>query len=281
MIKLVILDVDGVVLGSMPDINFPFPTAKVVSALLDLQSRGVAISLCTSKPVFAVQRILEKLPLTNRHVADGGAVVFDPQNNEIIKSETLTTQIVKDIMKATAEGASAWDVYTLKSKFVEEGKYNKEKIEDVRIMPFVAVENLLAEVEKSQVTKLELLYAPENENYYKEQLSKFEDQVALQWTAAPALLPNKIVVVTKLGVNKKSTVQELMDYYKVSPEEVLGVGDTLMDWNFMQVCGNYATLSNANEEMQDLVKSKAGFIGGHVNEDGLVDIIKNYFKSVL
>lgn len=63
---------------------------------------------------------------------------------------------------------------------------------------------------------------------------------------------------------------------------MLGVGDLIMDWEFIKLCKYAAAVGNATDELKDLVKTREGgnfFIGPSVDENGLLEIFK-YFKLI-
>ncbi len=275
-IKHLVLDIDGVILGSKLEHNFPFPTKKVADRINEISNSGVKISLCTGKPSFAVRILMNHFPLNNFHISDGGAVVFNPIVDSFLFKKTLDSQIVKSILGIPLEFPESWQLYTLQSKYIERAKFNPKTIEDKRIMPWVEVDNLPQIVEEAEITKLELVYPPESEDLLKRALAKFEDKITVQWTHVASLLPNKILIITAKDIDKRSSVQEMLKHVNSSLDNVLAVGDTLMDWKFMEGSGYLATMGNASDEMKELVRSKGGFIGGHTENDGLLDIFDHF-----
>ena len=280
MIKLIILDIDGVILGGLRGINFPYPSQKVTTYLMDLQNQGVKISLCTGKPSFSVQSIIEKVNLDNMHISDGGAVIFDPLSKNVYKAMTVPQKTITKIFKETSTHFALWELYTFKTKHVQAGVYPKEIHEDPVMMPCIEEPDLLKVVEQNELNKVELKCLPADESYFDQVISKYADQLTVQWTYSPMVPLYKIGIITAKGVDKRSSVQDLIKYYQILPQDVLAVGDTLMDWNFMEGCGYLATLANAKSEMQDLVQKKGGFIGGHVDNDGIIDILEHFKEYI-
>lgn len=275
-IKQLILDVDGVILGSNTEVNFPYPSKRVVEKIQQVTKRGVKISLCTGKPSFAVKILMEHIPLDTFHVSDGGAVIFNPFTHEYLEKNIIDPAVVNSILNIPIKMLESWQVYTLDSKYIDESKFNPKTVEDARIMPWIGTADLVRETEDKEVTKLELLYPPEVEENLHRELDKFTDSIDVQWTHTPLLLPNMITIITCKNINKKASVKHLLGHIKVGRDEVLAVGDTMSDWKFMEGSGRVATLANASAEMQSLVLENGGFVGRHVNEDGLLDILEYY-----
>jgi hypothetical protein len=283
MIKLIILDVDGVLLGTKKGLNSPYPSIKVMKYLREIQDSGVPISLCTGKASFATKLLIEKMQLNNHHITDGGAVVFDPIDKEVLKNITLPGDAIQDLLKQTKDIRTNWELYTLNKWFVpvnSEIKYAVQHQEHSNIIPFEEVDDLMPIAETNSFTKAMILYLPETEEYYRTLMNKYEGIMNMQWTEAPSILPNKLLIITAKGVNKKGSVNEMLIHYNIKPEEVLAVGDTMMDWKFMDGCGYFGVMGNADKEMKDLVTGLGGFIGGNVDEDGVIDIIEHFKPEI-
>src|SRR3989344_5643561 len=109
MIKGIIIDIDGVIIGQKIGFNSPTPNPDVIRALREIRSKGIFISLCTAKPHFAVDDIIKLAKLDNLHISDGGSVIIDPINSVVVKKYVIEKQIAKDIIKTYLEN----DVYTV------------------------------------------------------------------------------------------------------------------------------------------------------------------------
>src|SRR3989338_9450622 len=75
-IKGIILDIDGVIIGQKIGFNSPSPHPDVIRALREIRLKGIFISLCTAKPHFAVDDIINLAKLDNLHISDGGSVII-------------------------------------------------------------------------------------------------------------------------------------------------------------------------------------------------------------
>lgn len=280
MIKLIVLDVDGVVKGFKEGINSPYPSEKVAGYLKKLHNKGIPICLCTGKASFAMRKIVAKLGLNNQHITDGGAVVFDPLDDKLLKSATLPQASVKSLLEQAHGKKTLWELYTLNKKFIEHG-HPGEIRENQEFMPCEEVEDLRLIGKGEPITKIEIKYMPGDEEYLRAIFEPYQDLFDVQWTYVPVLLPMKIVILTAKGVSKHAAVADLVTYYGVRFCEVLAVGDTMMDWGFMDGCGYVATMGNANGEMKELILDHGGFIGAHVDNDGLIDILEHYRKDII
>ena len=70
MVKGIILDVDGVIVGEKIGFNSPWPHPEVIKKLKDIKSKGVFISLSTAKAHFAIDKIINDAGLDNLHITE-------------------------------------------------------------------------------------------------------------------------------------------------------------------------------------------------------------------
>lgn len=96
-------------------------------------------------------------------------------------------------------------------------------------------------------------------------------------------MPSQNTVITVKGVSKKAASEDVLDYLNVSPGDVLGIGDTISDWNFMSLCKYAGVVGDASEELKELAKTKGEgnyFFGLSVDQDGFLQILNHYALTV-
>lgn len=283
MIKAIIMDVDGVIVGKNKGINYPLPNNVIIAKLKELHGKGIPIVLCTAKFGHAIYEIIRQATLTNPHITDGGAVVIDLLSDKIINAHTFEKGLVKQIISDLLESDIYTECYSVNEYFIQENQKNKFtelRSELLQKTPKIVI-SLVKEAEKIDVIKV--IAFQESDDVKKKIegiLEKFDDKINFIWSTHPALFPNKPTVITVKGISKKSASLEVLQSLRISPDETLGIGDSLADWDFMELCKYAATVGNESQDLKDLVKTKGEgkyFIGKSVNENGFLDII-NYFK---
>ena len=280
-IKAIILDIDGVIVGNLEGINFPHPSEKIRKVLRDIHDKGIPVSFITAKPVFAAKENIKLVGIDNPHIANNGSTIFNPIQDKIIYQIVFPANDVLKIVQALPKNIyinlfSNYDYYLqkeLKSNFTDQ--YAK----------IVEREPVLADIESIAktipVSKINIYARNDKEKGEVEKvLSKFSGYL-VKWSTHPFIAPIKILNLTAKGGSKRAGVEYLLDFLKVSQEEVLGAGDTIGDWDFMEICGFKAAMGNATKELKDKIDTSDSkqIIGGHVNEDGILDIFK-YFKLI-
>lgn len=283
MIKGIFLDIDGVIVGTKAGINFPYPSQKVIAGLKNYQDRGIPISLITAKTNFSSTRqTIINADLNNYHITDAGAVLINPIENKIGMKFPIDKNVAIEMLKSADRYKVLWEVYTIDNWYAQKEVEVEllKKHEQVLDMPIVRVDNIVdLAVSQQEIIKLMIVYTPEQKSYLKEVLSIFSDRVELQWGGNPKLLPNEVLNVTAKGISKKSGVKELAKIHHLDLSEVLGVGDTLMDWEFIEECGYAGAMGNSTQEFLDKIATKDSdhwFKGDHVDNDGVLTIIKHF-----
>ena len=72
-----------------------------------------------------------------------------------------------------------------------------------------------------------------------------------------------------------------IDKMKISFDNVLGIGDSKSDWQFIEMCKYGATLDNGNLQLKELIKSKGNnsyIADKNVDENGIIDILEHFLK---
>lgn len=281
MIKAMVLDVDGVLVGEKVGYNSPNPHTDVLSALKHIHAQHIPIILCTGKPHYAIADIINDAHLTNPHITASGAVVIDPIDHKIMQAHVMDRAIVEDIVDSLQKHSVYTELYTVDEYIIEAGAKNDlteihghvlqrmprmvPSIKDVirtqdivRIMPIADDETHMEQVKKI--------------------LAPFSDRVSMSWGLHPIANPHQFCGITTKGISKRQTTLDVLSSLSVSPEDTLGVGDSTSDWKYMELCGYIATLENGQKPLREYVQNRgtSGYIGAHVDRNGILDVF-SYF----
>jgi len=282
MIKGIILDIDGVIIGKKKGYNFPKPHPDVIKKLKEIQQSGIPITLCSAKAYFAFEDIIKAAELDTYHVADGGALIIDAASKRAAEEHILDSTLVDNVISKLNETDTYIELYTFKNWYVREG-IHPEWIESGRKIlqrePIILVD-LLEDLNTKEVTKLIAIIKDEKEReYYEKGFDYLENKIKLSWTTHPLISPAQILVITPQGISKRSGTLEISKLNNISLNNYLGVGDTISDWQFLEFCGFKAAMGNSTNELNELFRSEAGencYIGKHVDENGVLDIFSHF-----
>jgi HAD superfamily hydrolase (TIGR01484 family) len=283
-VKGIILDVDGVIVGEKIGFNSPHPHKDVTKALKRIQNKGIPISLCTAKPHFAISKEIKDADLDNVHIADGGGVIIDPLNNVIVKQNNIDSEDAIKALEAFLKAGVYTEFYTVNDYFIQKdqvGDITQKHAHVIQGEP-EQVESLVDEARKQQITKIMPIAINEKDKKRLEKVFEpFKNELVLSWGVHPVILPLQFGIITAPGISKKQGAIEISKALGIPFENILGVGDSGSDWQFIEMCGFGAAMGNAKQDLKDLVLSKGkerSYIGPTVNENGIIEIL-NHFVS--
>lgn len=282
MIKGIIIDVDGVVIGEKAGFNFPDPHPEVIARLKAIEEKGIPISLCTAKPHFSIRKIIQDANLRSLHITDGGGVIIDPLDNIILKSHFIDKDIAEQIIQVCLNRGTYVEFYTVNEYFAQASQQND--ITDIhtdilQAKPHI-VESLIEQLTNEKVTKIMPVVRDDDDmRELDELLRPFTDRATVSWGTHPVALPRRFGIVTAKGISKQQATREIADHNGVTTDDLLGIGDNTADWQFIEQCGYAGAMGNASEELKKLVATKKehSVIGKTVDENGIIDIL-DYFE---
>lgn len=285
VIKAIISDVDGVMVGKQQGVNFPLPDPLVINRIKDLRTKQIPFILCTAKFNFAILEIITKADLQNPHITDGGALIIDPLNHQVIKKHVFPKKLAERIVSACINNHLYIECYGAKDYVIQKNQISMFTEKRIAILQkkHKAVPSLAKHATHVDVIKIIAFADHEQDKRRVEKaLHPFIRDIHVVWTIHPSIVPIQICIITIQGVSKQQAASEVLEYLKISPQETLGIGDTMGDWNFMSICKYAATVGNENDELKNLVASKGEnnyFYGSSVDDNGILDILTYFFPD--
>lgn len=281
MIKGIILDVDGVIVGEEAGINFPDPQPAVIARLKGIEAEGISISLCTAKPAFSIQKIICDARLHNLHITNGGGVVIDPIGNIILKRHFIDKPIAKMILQVCLNHGTYVEFYSPDEYFTQANQ--KSDITDIHTEILQhkphTVESLVDEADRYDIVKImPIVKDDEDMEELDKLLAPYKDTATVSWGSHPVALPRRFGIITAKGISKQQAAAEVAKHSGIELKELLGVGDSTADWQFMKQCGYVAAMGNASDELKKAVATKGehSYIGRSVDENGILDILDHF-----
>lgn len=284
MIRAIVTDVDGVIVSKKPGTNFPLPNELVIDKLKELQRLSVPVVLCTAKFKHGILELVRQAGLHNPHITDGGALIINPLDNEVVQEHTLSRSLAQSIV-ATCLGKDIYtECYGPDDYFVQadqNGHITDLHTKVIQKAPQLSA-SLVECVSKEDIVKIIAVATDDSDKPRIEAaISKFKDQIHVVWTFHPSMTPTKLCIITIKGVSKQHATTEVLNHLGMQAADTLGIGDTLGDWNFMQICG-YAATVGGDRELQARAKSKGEgkyFIAPSVDDNGFLKIINHFGLS--
>ena len=280
-IKAIILDVDGVIVGKKAGFNSPYPSSEVIHKLKEIKKKGIYVILCSAKPYYSVKKIVDDAQLNNIQTALAGAILIDPLDQKIIKKHVIKNDIAADLVAKFIDNDIYTEIYTTENYYIQ--KEQKNELTDLHnftlsLKPFI-INSLIDQVKKSEIIKILPIVKTKQEREIVEQIFfGYKEKLMIGWGTHPGIEGYFFGNITTSGISKKQSVLEVANIYGIKAGEILGVGDSLTDWDFIGICGFAGAMGNATDDLKKLVlsKNKNGYIGKSVDKNGILDIFQ-YF----
>ena len=283
-IKAAILDLDGVVIGTKAGFNFPNPHPVITQRLKEVNSSGVPVSLCTAKYHYSITELIKKASLDNLHITDNGAVLLDVIKGKIKSKKIINNRVVLNLLKEF-DSQMYTEIFTVRNWYTKKevsSQSIKNRSQMLHRQP-IQTNNLIEMAKDLEVVKIIFMTTDETEKEkYNEKLKKYSDKIKISWTTNPKLLPRQLCIITAPGISKRAAAYEISQSLEIPLENILGVGDNLSDWQFIELCGYGAAMGNATDQLKEMVLTKGknrSYIGKHVDDHGVLDIFDYFLKK--
>jgi len=284
-IKGIILDVDGVLIGEKIGFNSPYPNEKVIEKLKEIKQKGISISLCTAKPYFSIDYIIKSANLNNYHIADGGAVVINPIENKIVEKHIIDKTFAKTVIKTMVENQVYTEFYTVNNYYIDkqqECDITKKHNHILQAEP-ILLDNIVDEIDNYDITKIMPIALDEEDKERVEKIfNSLNTNLTLSWGVHPVANPLKFAIITASGISKEEGAKVISKSNNVDFKNMLAVGDSTSDWQFINLCSYGAAMGNASDKLKELVKTKDYnhyYIGKDVDENGIIDILDYFIEQ--
>lgn len=266
-IKLVAIDVDGTLVNSEKKL-----TATVKAAINAAKQKQIKIVICTGRPYSGVESLLEELGLqeqAEQYVICFGGALVQSTNGQIIQLRRLAAESYLKLEALTQ---------TLQLHF--------QAVTSDRI--YTSNRNISRyTVYESLITKQELAYRTPNEVANEDLIKAMivdeqpKIEALIQSDSAFLALRNGInfcqsspnyIEINAFGVNKGSALEVLCQHLKLTPIEVMAIGDQGNDLSMFKYAGLSVAMGNATS-----VAKKAALIETDDNDhDGVATAIKHF-----
>lgn len=261
--KMIVTDLDDTLLNSKGEISL-----EDKKNIIKAQELGVKFVLASGRPTFAMRHLAEELDLKKYDsffLSYNGSIITSCKNNQPILNESLSKEDIKEIYNFSIEEKVSILTY-LDSEILSEttDKYIQVEV-DLTKMPLKVVESFTDNIPDT-APKCMLLGEP---SYLKEVEKKLKETLGHKYTIA--ISKPFFLEVTKLGVDKGTSLVSLCNSLNISTDEVIVVGDSFNDLPMLNVAGLPACVENAKDEIKKIAK----FITTSNNDNGMSNLIKN------
>lgn len=279
MIQALVLDIDGVLIGEKIGYNTPEPHPEVINRLTTIRKKDIPIILCTAKPHFSIEKIIRSANLTNPHITYAGGVIIDLLQHNILASHPMPKPLVTNILSVCVSQGFYTEVYTMDDYYILKSQQNDLTRVHTHILQHepILVDSFDDIATSHDVYKITPIVLNESGiDVVNESLKPFKSDIENTWSIHPIANPHQFSNISAKGISKRQAVTTVLTRLGIDPKNALSVGDSTSDWKFMELTGFVATLANGQDPLKQFVADKQGFIGGHVDENGILGILDHF-----
>ncbi|APT83568.1 Cof-type HAD-IIB family hydrolase [Corynebacterium ammoniagenes] len=270
--KFIASDIDGTFLN---------PEHRVVSRNRDVVTRavqsGAQFALATGRPHRWIQPILDQIPLRPLCVTSNGAVVYDSDQDRILRAIEMESEAMDEIVSTVQEimvrhggasfaveraGLSAQDpldeLYVVDEIYAEQGPY-----EGFGVAP---VEGVVAQ----PAVKL-IIRNPDLQS--QELFDLINPHVDPELAHVTFSIPDGMLEVAAPGISKEVGVEFLASHYGIAQKDVIAFGDMPNDIEMLEWAGIGVAMDNAVQA----VKDAADIVTVSNDEAGVAHVLERWF----
>lgn len=247
--KGLILDLDGT---TIPHGVNSHPSERVKQSIKNAQ-KYLKVSIATGRPLSIAKPIIHELGVTGPCSVHDSTQLYDPMRDEIIDIVTLNRDIARKVI----------DILTKDSIKILIGVKDGEAEYIDGELPSDTCDIASPHLSEAKVDRyIEIL--SKIDGIYVHKISSFK--AGLYW-----------LVVTSVIATKLHAVVKIAEIEKITPEEIIGVGDSYNDYPLLSACGFKIAMGNAVPEL----KAIADFIAPTVDDDGVAVVIEKFILNNL
>jgi Cof subfamily protein (haloacid dehalogenase superfamily) len=260
--RLVASDIDGTLIRA--DRSLSPRTLEVIEAL------PVPFVLVTGRPVRWLQQIYDQMPHPVPTVCANGAVIYDPIHDEILRADSLSVDLLLDVVKRLREAvpdvALAVEVEDGRAFWYEKAWPMRWDGEHHKVRVLTAPEDLTS----APAVKLLARSATHDPDDFLELVSRTLGDVAVPTRSSSSAL----VEISAAGVTKAAGLAWLCERDGIDASEVIAFGDMPNDIPMLSWVGRGVAVGNAHPA----VKAVADAVAPANDEDGVARYLTEVFK---
>ena len=259
-IKMVATDIDGTILRYTGGF-----TKEVIDCIHSLEKNGIKVVLVTGRMYRSSKKIADEIGLNTSIVAYQGGLVCN-ENGEVLYERYIPNETAKKIIDWAKTQNVHINFYMNDNLYVEEENEYTLKYATHQNIPFYVTP--FDELTIDNVNKVLLIDYHDSEKISRitEQLQKdFPDMYIVKST-------DFFCEVCHKEATKGDGLSCLQNYYGITKEETLSIGDHNNDFELLMSGGIKIAMGNATEELKDM----ADYITDTVDNNGFVKAMEKY-----
>ncbi len=248
--KAVIADVDGTLIepGTAPTLKVSPRLQKAVSRL---HKKGIHFGLATGRSLDWVEGLIKPLGIKSLLILDNGAKIYDCLNEKYLREFYLAEKQVMKVM-TTLQVFNDMIYFvndSQRSVFEMNKKHNFDKVSKIMVLHLAPM-------------KAEKIY----------QILIKNPQISVTKSVSKHNPIAESIHITHLKAKKEIALDFVASFLHLKLEEIIGIGDSYNDLEFLSMCGLKIAMGNAVPE----VKKIADYVVAPYHEDGVAEAMERF-----
>jgi Cof subfamily protein (haloacid dehalogenase superfamily) len=263
-IKLIAIDVDGTLLNSKGEL-----TARVEAALRAAQGQGVQVVLATGKTRVSTLSVMAQLNLTTPGIYLQGPVIYDGAG-KILQQQTLTPAVLRQVLTYVDGRGFTPLLYSgtrvlarAVNRSVAENFFARYHEPDPEVVG--ALHNV---IDTTPINKMVVVGEPARITALRYQLNL---QIGGAGRVVQAGVPEMLELLPP-GASKGAALKFVLKELRLTPEQVLAIGDAENDMEMIQLAGVGVAMGQASQR----VKDAADHVVSSNDSDGVAEAIERF-----
>jgi len=276
MVKLIVTDLDGTLLNDEKHIP-----KENIEALKTAMEKGIHVSVATGRNFYSAKPYIEELGLDVPVVFQNGAFIYQWMEDKVIYKSELKTEIAERVI----ETARKYQIfYILYRDFLEEKDMYIDQPYNGNFSLYLnqnrwrlnIVDNVLKYL-KNKLIVAEIALVG-NEEQITHALNEALDGLRNATSIVKNNTINEETFYEVFGPNasKEHSIKYLLEYFNVTPEETMYLGDSFNDIGLLKMVGYPVVMENGHSE----VKQYARYITKPNNEAGVAYAVKKWALGI-
>lgn len=264
--KLLILDVDGTLVG-----NGPYPSEAVINAVLAAKAKGITVALGTGRASEACYHLLERMNLNGVHVFFDGAAVVDWPSRDIVFLEALPPQAAYRFIELARISGLFAEIYAHDFYFIEEeNELSKHQQSKLQLQPIVT--DLISLAKRIKIVKGQVIATNEAQKKRADELTQqMESLCKISWSFDYSNGMYFGNAVSRFA-SKGEALRKMIDYLSLTPDQTIAIGDSFNDMSTFEVVQTAVAMGHAPDEL----KAMADWVAPSIHEDGVAAAIEQF-----
>lgn len=272
-IRLIAVDLDGTLLNPKGEVT-PF-TRQVISQALQA---SVQVVICTGRNLPELRPIYEALPQVRYYAGGNGGILWDRQGEKMLYENLLSFPMQKEILSRLEGIDSMLELFTKDHIYCDQkcirrlSRYGVAGIREIILKTRTPVEDIRSFILSRGEKALKInQFFPSDAEREKAKASF----AGLEADCCSSIGCN--LECNAKGANKGDALAHLVRHLRLSPEQVMAIGDGNNDLPMLRYAGLGVAMENALEE----VKAAAKAITNSNRQEGAAKAILQYTSSSL